>query len=197
MVKVKVCGLTNLADFTVAAESGADFAGVVLQLESKRFVSDLTWLAEARSANKILTTVAVFARNVQETPHGLFDIVQCEEPPVEQSANAFKVVRPRSDWPLQDWLAAAGDWPIVLLDPFHEGLAGGTGTKLDWSKAAEFVKLFAGKTVLAGGISPDNVALAVSTVQPWAVDACSGTEASPGKKDHGLVRAYVAAVKHP
>jgi phosphoribosylanthranilate isomerase len=81
---------------------------------------------------------------------------------------------------------------LLLLDPFVEGAYGGTGKKLDWEVAREI----AGQTptMLAGGLTPHNVAAAVQTVRPWAVDVSSGVE-SDGRKDPSLIRSFIAAAR--
>jgi phosphoribosylanthranilate isomerase len=81
-----------------------------------------------------------------------------------------------------------------LLDAFVPGQRGGTGAKFNWDLAVEAKKL--GRLiVLAGGLTPENVAEAVRKVEPYAVDVSSGVEAAPGKKDHGKVRAFIQAAK--
>jgi phosphoribosylanthranilate isomerase len=81
---------------------------------------------------------------------------------------------------------------IVLLDPYVEGTYGGTGKTLDWNVASEIAQNTA--TVLAGGLTPDNVGKAVGAVRPWAVDVSSGVE-TDGVKDVEKIRAFIAAAK--
>jgi len=81
---------------------------------------------------------------------------------------------------------------VVLLDPYVEGIYGGTGRTLDWSMAAEIAQQT--PTVLAGGLTPKNVGDAVQTVHPWAVDVSSGVE-TEGVKDTDKIRAFIAASK--
>jgi phosphoribosylanthranilate isomerase len=83
---------------------------------------------------------------------------------------------------------------ILLLDPYVEGTYGGTGRTLDWSVAAEIAAQT--PTVLAGGLTPENAAEAVRTVQPWAVDVSSGVETN-GAKDPEKIRAFIAAARQP
>jgi len=81
-----------------------------------------------------------------------------------------------------------------LLDSFVPGVRGGTGARFNWELAVEAQKL-GRPIILAGGLTPENVADAVRTVQPFAVDASSGVESSPGRKDHAKLRTFIAAAK--
>ncbi|MCB1694380.1 MAG: N-(5'-phosphoribosyl)anthranilate isomerase, partial [Pseudomonadales bacterium] len=78
-----------------------------------------------------------------------------------------------------------------LLDTFHDGEWGGTGQRFDWA----CIPATSSTIVLAGGLDPDNVAEAIKTARPYAVDICSGVESSRGKKDHAKLAAFFAAVK--
>jgi phosphoribosylanthranilate isomerase len=84
------------------------------------------------------------------------------------------------------------DGAIILLDPYVEGTYGGTGKTLDWKVASEIAKQT--PTVLAGGLTPENIGKAVSTVNPWAVDVSSGVE-TEGAKDIDKIRSFIAAAK--
>jgi phosphoribosylanthranilate isomerase len=83
--------------------------------------------------------------------------------------------------------------PALLLDSYHPTLRGGTGTVADWTVAAALAQEIPG-LMLAGGLTPGNVTTAVGQVRPFAVDVASGVEAAPGRKDHRLVRAFIANV---
>jgi phosphoribosylanthranilate isomerase len=82
---------------------------------------------------------------------------------------------------------------LFLLEGYVAGMAGGTGRTFDWSKAEE-AKGY-GKIILAGGLTPENVAAAVRRVRPWGVDVASGVETEPGKKDPRLIREFIQAVR--
>ncbi len=84
--------------------------------------------------------------------------------------------------------------PQLLLDAYDPRAYGGTGQKADWDAAAAVAQRF-DRMLLAGGLTPENVAEAVRAVQPWGVDVASGEEAEPGRKDHAAVRRFVAAAK--
>lgn len=84
--------------------------------------------------------------------------------------------------------------PALMIDAYDPHAYGGTGQQADWHAAAAVARQHPG-LLLAGGLTPDNVAAAIQTVQPWGVDVSSGVEAAPGRKDHARVRAFVEAVR--
>ena len=113
---------------------------------------------------------------------------------------AYKAIRPRQRG---DAEAAAATYapvmdisparPAFLIDAYHPWHFGGTGETTDWSAAKVLAWRF--PILLAGGLTPENVAEAVRIVEPWGVDVSSGVEVEPGRKDHGKVRAFVEAAK--
>ena len=86
------------------------------------------------------------------------------------------------------------DVQLIMVDAVAGSIRGGTGQLSDWSKARQAREIFPAM-FLAGGLSPENVTAAIAAVDPFGVDACSSLELAPGKKDHGRVRAFVAAVR--
>ncbi|NJN98472.1 MAG: phosphoribosylanthranilate isomerase, partial [Anaerolineales bacterium] len=84
--------------------------------------------------------------------------------------------------------------PLLLLDAYHPNLYGGTGHVADWGMAASIARRY--PIMLAGSLTPENVAEAIRVVQPWGVDVSSGVERQKGKKDHEKVRALMAAVRN-
>jgi phosphoribosylanthranilate isomerase len=88
---------------------------------------------------------------------------------------------------------ARGDTPALLVDASVKGLYGGSGVTADWNGAAELAKKY--PLLLAGGLTPENVAEAVSRVKPWGVDVASGVESAPGEKDPSKMKAFVHAVR--
>jgi indole-3-glycerol phosphate synthase len=163
---VKVCGLTREDDVAVAAEAGADMAGFVLADESPRRASSVLPVPET------MLSVAVV---VGEAPaEHAADLVQLY--PHEPGK-----VRGRDGVLLRDGeeVARVIDLPWQEDDPTH----------LDRARAAE------GRLVLAGGLGPENVRAAIDAVRPWAVDASSSLEISPGVKDHARIRAYIEAAR--
>jgi len=196
----------------MAAEAGADLLGFVFYPPSPRSVHPrvahviVQELRAARFPNLTLVAVTVNPpRPFQQrllTEVGV-DLIQLhgEEPPAivaDLNGRAYKALRPRSaeeadiDIP---WYLELGpsQGPGLLLDAAVEGAYGGTGRHADWEIARRWRQ--ATKLLLAGGLTPDNVAQAVRIVQPWGVDVSSGVEISPGRKDPYKVRDFIAAAR--
>ena len=196
MVYVKVCGLMNPEDALFTAECGADALGFVMQPKSARYVQDFSILVDELS-NIPQKRVAVLGRysedKVARMPDGFFTDVQAILP--LQPIVTMPVFRPHPGTDIQSAIAETRGMVIVLLDPFSDGAEGGTGHTLDWGWAREFVQAFAGKVILAGGLHAGNVAQAIHQVQPWGVDACSGTEIAPGIKDRAKIKGFIDAAK--
>lgn len=208
--KVKICGLTNLADARCAAQCGADLLGFIFYEPSPRYVAPAMakGIVSALKAefNPAPRFVGVFV-NVPETfieeTIALCDLdlaqLHGDEPPEfvnRFGGRAFKACNPRSlaeaETVVQHYL---GDDPaaMILVDAYHPQLRGGTGHIADWPLAAQLARKH--RLLLAGGLTPDNVGQAVQIVKPWGVDVSSGVEASKGKKDHEKVKAFIEAVK--
>jgi len=202
MTKVKICGITNLEDALAACDAGADALGFVLAPEAKkrnRYIERDAAIEIITQLPPFITTVAV---TVNESMMNLatllayFDCVQLhgeEEPescpPPHVSIKAF---RPGPGFALSDMTRY--DTRAYLLDAYSTTDRGGTGHQGDW----EFAKLAVGTgkpIILAGGLTPDNVAEAVGTVRPYAVDTSGGVESAPGKKDHDRIRAFIHNAK--
>ncbi|HYI74178.1 MAG TPA: hypothetical protein VEW90_02830 [Gaiellaceae bacterium] len=166
---VKVCGLTREEDVAAAAEAGADMLGFVLVDESPRRAEAV--LPASDPASEALLTVAVV---VGTSENADADLVQRYEPEAGK-------VRGRDAVLLRD-----GEEVARVVDlPWQEGDA----THFDRARAVQ------GRVMLAGGLGPENVRAAIDAVGPWAVDASSSLERSPGIKDHERVRAYVEAAR--
>ena len=201
-VRIKICGITDPAAAVAASDTGADAVGFVFYPPSPRNLEPDAATDLARHLSPLVTRVAVF-----RSPEGrdIIKVASTFHPHVIQ-------VEPTAD------IVAAIPDSVALLSVFHEGpnldnevagLAtlsgaaptivleaagtGGRGLTPDWDRAAKLAK--STNLVLAGGLSPDNVAEAIRTVRPWAVDVSSGVESSPGVKDPKLIAAFVAAVR--
>ena len=201
MVRVKICGLTNLEDALAAVEAGADALGFIFVPETPRYVTTQTVLEIVAQLPPFVVKVGVFVdeklERVRETMgiYGL-DLAQLhgKETPEYCAAlfpRAIKSVRVKDAASLTDldrYRAVA-----YLLDTYVPGLPGGTGQAFDWRLAREATGH--GPIVLSGGLTPKNVAEAIAIARPYAVDVGSGVEARPGRKDHAKMRAFVQAAK--
>ena len=196
MTRVKICGLTNERDARMAIEFGADAVGFVHEPSSPRCLSesDTAWL---QKLPPVPIKVAVFGRVTGAAFRGLFDLVQgaeWEEYP-EPSTKRIHTLRVRAGQRPADFVQQTVNASALLLDAFKDGVYGGTGIALDWGFAAEFVALADRPVILAGGLTPDNVADAVRRVRPFMVDVSSGVEDVVGRKDLGKVRAFIEAAR--
>ncbi len=200
-MKIKICGMTNLADALSAVESGADALGFVLAPESPRSVSVRTVQNIIRGVPPFVTTVAVVTGGTENDLRGLVeeagvDLIQfhfAHAGPLiaSLSSRAIQVIRVRDEKTFEtvSWEPARA----YLLDSFHGEVAGGSGVPFNWGLALR-AKTH-GRVILAGGLTPENVQTAIETVGPYAVDVCSGVEASPGKKDPVKLAAFIRAAK--
>ena len=199
---LKICGLTNEADAAHAAAAGATALGVIFAPSSPRCVSPDTArdIVEAVPAHVPVVGVFVDApldEIVATVAHSGIRVVQLHGDEPERYAAALKMPLLRAagvDVILDSWPTAT-----LLLDAMSGAQRGGTGRRVDWEKAAAIASRR--RTVLAGGLTLDNVADAIAAVRPFGVDVSSGVEASPGRKDRDKVsrflenarEAYVAA----
>lgn len=205
-VSLKICGVTTRDDAERLAALDVDALGLNFWPRSKRHLAPekAAWLAGL--AGKILR-IGVFVNEAPELPlrlmsEGLLDAVQLhgdetpEDAAVYQEAGVpfFKAVGVKTP----DDLERAADFRAnaILLDAHAPGVYGGTGETFDWNAALDFKKRHPEiPIILAGGITPDNAALAAATVRPAALDVASGAEISPGIKDFDKVAALLAALK--
>jgi phosphoribosylanthranilate isomerase len=202
--RVKICGITNLADAQAAVEAGADALGFNFYEKSPRFVSLKTAAVISKQLPPFVMRVGVFVdaepdfvlRAIGEAGLTMLQF-HGDEPPEFctqfglMSMKAFRIRDAESLKKIPDYLTDA-----YLLDAFSSTTLGGTGEKFNWDLAVAAQKF--GKPIfLAGGLTPENVAGAVKKVQPFGVDVSSGVESAPGKKDHAKVKAFVAAAKNP
>jgi indole-3-glycerol phosphate synthase / phosphoribosylanthranilate isomerase len=206
-VAVKICGITSVEDGVVAARAGADAIGLVFVPGSPRCVSVETARAISRALPPFVLRVGVFANlppaEVESIASAVaLDVVQLhgDETPEEVAGlqrRAIKAVPVDDAFSAPDALRFEGRASGILLDTRATpgGITGGTGRTFDWSKARE-VRERASFLVLAGGLTPENVGVALTAVRPDAVDVSSGVESAPGKKDADKVRAFIHAVRN-
>jgi len=199
VVRVKICGITRLEDALAAVNFGADALGFVFAT-SPRQVAPEAVQAIVSQLPPFVTTVGVFVNEKVSRIEELrsfcrFDLVQLHGDETEEMAaqlgpRVIKAVRVRADAPtdVQPYGKAT-----LLLDAYAPGAAGGAGKTFDWGRAVAVAKK--GPIVLAGGLTPENVAQAIETVRPYGVDVSSGVEIGPGRKDHAKIQQFIRVAK--
>ncbi len=201
-VKVKICGITNLADGQAAIDAGADALGFVFYEKSPRAITIEAASEIIRELPPFIIKVGVF---VDASPEVVMRAASsCDLTMLQFHGNegpdfcrqfglmSMKALRVRDESSLQTLLEYSTDaW---LLDAYSADSMGGTGQTFNWDLATQ-AQSWGRPIFLAGGLTPENVAQAVGRVRPFGVDVSSGVEASPGKKDHDKVRAFVRAAK--
>ncbi len=199
MVKIKICGITNKDDADAAIKYGADALGFIFYPKSPRAVSPETAKSIISFIPPMVTTVGVFVDEdksmVEKTASytGL-NVIQFHgsEPPDTCTIDDKKVIKAIRVKELSDLdiLNNYGKVSAFLLDAYSPDALGGTGQVFNWEIAVEAKKF--GNIILAGGLNPDNVADAVRTVQPYAIDVASGVEGEvKGIKDHMKLRLFI------
>ena len=211
-IRVKICGIRNLNDALVAAESGADFIGLVfVPGRRRRLEHPAAKVIVSGLKGATLRVVGLFAdQDLEEVNRTIetcgLDLAQlCGQESLDYCtqtrAKVIKVVHiPSSASPeqaseelIQKVNAYGEAGHLVTLDRLVEGLQGGTGESFDWSIAAQLSRQ-GSSFLLAGGLDPDNVGQAVATVRPWGVDVSSGVETN-GDKDHEKIREFIRNAK--
>jgi len=199
--RVKVCGLTRPEDALAAARLGADAIGIIFYPPSPRGV-DIEGARNVRHAlPPFVTVVGVFVdpqadfleRAIREASLDLVQFHGSEPPEFCQACSRpyVKAVRMREGVDLHQVARRYSGARALMLDSFESGKQGGTGKTFDWSLIPKDLEL---PFILAGGLTPGNVASAVASVSPFAVDANGGVEASPGIKDHAKIEAFIREV---
>jgi phosphoribosylanthranilate isomerase len=201
MTQVKICGITNTDDARVAVEAGVDMIGLNFYPPSPRYVTPAQARAIVASLPASVSAVGVFVNEDVETVsrivrdsgvqmvqlHGEETSEFCQQLPwpVVKTFRFTAQVQPEM---MRQYAVAA-----YLIEGFHADLYGGGGALADWQRVATLHQY--GRIMLAGGLTPENVRDAIRVVHPYAVDVCSGVEASPGRKDWHRVRAFVQGAK--
>ena len=201
-VRSKICGITRVEDALAAAAAGADAIGLVFYAKSPRAVSVEQAQQIIAALPPFVTTVGLFVdmprpelqQILAQVPldllqfHGDESVEQCEG----YGRPYIKALRVKAGDDIAAQMAQYPSASGVLLDTFVEGVPGGTGLAFDWSLVpAELPK----PVILAGGLTPDNVAAAIDRVRPYAVDISGGVESAKGLKDADKVRAFIRAAR--
>jgi len=199
MVRVKICGITNIEDAFLAMKLGAHAIGFVFA-ESPRKIELKNAQRIAESLPPFVSRVGVFVDEEIERVKEIarlcdLDVLQLhgeEEPSYCQAfrQKVIKAIRVKNHSSLEKISKYKVD--AFLLDTYVENLSGGTGKRFDWEIACKAKKY--GNIVLSGGLDSTNISEAVEMVQPYAVDVSSGVEIIPGKKDPKKMESFFRAI---
>ena len=206
-VQIKICGITNLEDALAAVKAGADALGFNFYAKSRRFVEPGTVREIVKHLPTDLLTIGVFvnepgpadvARIADEAGVAGVQLHGDESPDYCRALAGRFVIKALRVGPEYRPEQAVG-YPVdaVLLDAFdatNPAQRGGTGHTCDWT-LARLTRELVPKLFIAGGLTPDNVAEAIVAVGPYGVDAASGLEINPRRKDAARMRAFIAATK--
>lgn len=205
MLRIKICGLTTPQDARAAIALGADALGFNFFPKSKRYVGgEVSWIAELPGeVEKVAIAVDPTrdeAKALAATPgitslqlHGTESPEFCRD--LMEAGIRFEKALPVTGL---NSFANCPDFSTrtVLLDSYVAGEFGGSGRIFPWEMARRFIEANRHlRVILAGGLTPENVAQAVATVRPFGVDVTTGVEAAPGRKDHDRMRAFITAAR--
>ncbi len=199
-LRVKICGITSLEDALAAVDAGADALGFVFAPSPRRVTPEAA-AAIIAGLPPFVTTVGLV---VDQDPAPILDrcpidVIQFHGAETPQqiarcSRRAIKAIRVSEAADIQRAAVYRGTAAALLLDAHVPGIAGGTGKSFDWSLITHAQELCT-PLIIAGGLTPENVADCVRRFEPYGVDVSSGVEAHPGRKDHEAMRRFVAAVR--
>lgn len=199
--RVKICGITSVEDALMAVAHGCDAIGLVFYAPSPRYVSPEQAAQIVAALPPFVTAVGLFVDATQDEIQSVLSIVDLNclqfhgnETPEQCRAygvHYMKAIRVQPDTNLLQYQTDFYDAKALLLDAYVEGLVGGTGQAFDWNLIP---KTLMKPIVLAGGLTADNVALAIKQASPYAVDVSGGVEKSKGIKDIVKIAAFMAQV---
>ncbi len=199
--RVKICGITRIEDALTAAQAGADAIGFVFDPKSPRHVHPDQALKITRALPPFVTVVGLFVNAAPDTIEGVLthvplDLIQFHGNEKPEQCRRYhrsyiKAIHMKPDVDLREMARLYGDATGLLLDTYVADAAGGSGQAFDWNRIPRDL----GKPViLAGGLTPENVAEAVRKVRPFAVDVSSGVEQGKGIKDAKKISDFIDAV---
>lgn len=208
MTRVKICGITREEDLDAAVAAGADAIGLIVDVpvDTPRELTVERAAILARATPPFVTTVLVTMpasprRTVELAEEVRPDVIQLHGDATPEALAGLKagvdarIVKTANleDTELTREYDRIAD--ALLVDSVDGQGAGGTGRTLDWARTRDLAAVLDSPLILAGGLTPENVAEAVRTVDPYAVDVASGVERAGGEKDHDAVRAFVQNAK--
>jgi phosphoribosylanthranilate isomerase len=201
MTKVKICGITNYEDARCCVDAGADFLGFIFYKKSERWVSPVRAKKIIEKLGAPVFKVGVFVNEDPEVVRRIarqcsLDFLQFhgEESPAYVKSfkdhQLIKALRIKDRLPPDRFKLFEN--ALLLFDTFSKDVYGGTGRAFDWGCLKKVKRPF----FISGGLTPGNVREVLKVLEPFAVDASSGVEKRPGKKDHQLVRKFIHIAKH-
>ena len=199
--RVKICGITRCEDAQLAVDAGVDAIGLVFYDKSPRFVSNETAAEISQLVPAFVSRVALFKDADKAVIDSVLQAVEIDLIQFHGSETAdfcqqftlpyIKAIGMKGTEHDAGFLCSSAEKyraaKALLLDGHAPGEAGGTGESFDWASIASIDK----PVILAGGLTPENVAQAITLVQPFAVDVSSGVESAPGIKDKDKVAAFM------
>lgn len=198
MTRIKMCGICRVEDARAAAAAGASAIGLVFWPGSPRAVDRATATAIVSALPVGVPAIGVFVNQTVDEINdtiravGLFGVQLHGDEPLDVIPRITRPVVRAMTLERAGGIDAVPAHVTVLLDAHDPVRRGGTGMAVDWTRASGVARRR--PIVLAGGLTPENVADAIAIVEPYAVDVSSGVERSPGVKDHARIAAFVAAV---
>lgn len=201
-MRVKICGITSVADAQIAVKAGADAIGLVFYAPSPRAVSIAQAREIAASVGPFVTVVGLFV-NADEAfvsevlANVALHVLQFHGDESREFCEQFqrpymKAIRMRPELDVAQAIAEYPSAAAILLDAYRPGVPGGTGETFDWQRVpTQSVR----PIVLAGGLTPENVAMAIQATHVYGVDVSGGVESSPGKKDPQKVEQFIHNAK--
>ena len=206
MVKVKICGITNIEDARLAVDLGAEMLGFNFYEKSPRYIAPQEARRVIDDLPETVENIGVFVNMEYYRIDEYVDLVGLDGVQLHgdedddfvsnlrqyTDAKILKAFRVGPGFSVETIKDSTAD--SILLDAFAQEHYGGTGQRFEWNIAADAVKLRP-ELVLAGGLTPENVAEGVRKVLPYAVDVASGVESAPGRKDSGKLEAFIRNAK--
>ena len=202
MVKVKICGITNLDDAMAATDFGADALGFVFFKKSPRYISPANAKKIIKRLPPFISTVGVFVNENKKNIEKIvlqtgINIIQLHGDETPKACNlskpVIKAIRVKSIETLELVSKYKDKVSVFLLDTYTPEVFGGSGQVFNWDIAVEAKKF--GRVILSGGLSTENIEKAARLVNPYAVDVSIGCEAEKGKKNHLKMKLFIEKAK--
>jgi phosphoribosylanthranilate isomerase len=200
---IKICGICSRDDLEQISAFGPDALGFIQWPKSRRYIDPKAvgqWETPEGMKRVGVFVCPTEAELAHAAQHGRFDVLQVHRVPdhwkmdreLFRGIEVWRALDPSELYHSESWF----EFDRFLLDSYDPQTVGGTGQVCDWSKAAALVKSVEKPILLAGGLTPGNVAQAVDEVRPWGVDVSSGVELEPGVKDMAKVESFIAACRN-